>query len=66
MSEKTLTPQTTMYGKVVIYKCKSCGQRFPMHLLDGAVAPDVPPPLIVQSAFQNHDCAVPSQEAVDT
>lgn len=57
MGERRLTPQATLFGKVIMYECTACKKHFPMSLLEGAVAPDAPVPLIAQRAFQAHDCA---------
>jgi hypothetical protein len=51
-----LVPQTTLFGKVVVYECTACGKSFPMPLLEGAVPSDLPAPYIIRAAFLDHDC----------
>jgi hypothetical protein len=51
-----LLPQTTLFGKVVAYECSACGKSFPVPLLEGAVSPDLPIPLIIWAAFLGHEC----------
>jgi hypothetical protein len=55
-AEPELVPQTTLFGKVVAYECSACGKSFPVPLLEGAVSPDLPIPLIIYGAFLGHEC----------
>ena len=56
IAKPELVPQSTLFGKVVAYECSPCGKSFPVPLLEGAVSPDLPIPLIVYAAFLGHEC----------
>ena len=56
MQKPEIVPKTTLFGKVVAYKCSACGKSFPVPLLEGAVSPDLPIPLIICAAFLEHEC----------
>jgi hypothetical protein len=56
-----IVPKTTLFGKVVAYECSTCGKSFPVPLLEGAVSPDLPIPLIIYAAFLAHECKSSSQ-----
>ena len=45
-----------LFGKVVAYECSACRRSFPVPLLEGAVSPDLPIPLIIYAAFLAHEC----------
>ena len=56
IAKPEIVPQTTLFGKVVAYECSACGKSFPVRLLEGAVSPDLPIPLIIYAAFLAHEC----------
>jgi hypothetical protein len=56
LAKPEIVPQTTLFGKVVAYECSVCGKSFPVPLLEGAVSPDLPIPLIIYAAFLAHEC----------
>ena len=56
IAKPEIVPQTTLFGKVVAYECSTCGKIFPVPLLEGAVSPDLPIPLIIYAAFLAHEC----------
>jgi hypothetical protein len=56
IAKPEIVPQTTLFGKVVAYECSACGKSFPVPLLEGAVSPDLPIPLITWTAFLGHEC----------
>lgn len=56
IAKPDLLPQTTLFGKVIAYECSACGKGFPLSLLEGAVSPDLPIPLIIWAAFLDHEC----------
>jgi hypothetical protein len=60
IAKPEIVPQTTLFGKVVAYECSACGKNFPVALLEGAVSPDLPIPLITCAAFLGHECKSPT------
>jgi hypothetical protein len=56
IAKPEMVPQTTLFGKVVAYECSACGKSFLVPLLEGAVSPDLPIPLIIYAAFLAHEC----------
>jgi hypothetical protein len=56
IAKPELVPQSTLFGKVIAYECSACGKSFPVPLLEGAVSPDRPIPLIIYAAFLGHEC----------
>ena len=56
IAEPEIVPQTTLFGKVVVYECSACGKNFPVPLLEGTVSPDLPIPLVIWAAFLAHEC----------
>jgi hypothetical protein len=56
IAKPELVPQSMLSGKVVAYECSACGKSFPVPLLESAVSPDFPIPLIIYAAFLSHEC----------
>jgi hypothetical protein len=56
IAKPELVPHSMLFGKVVAYECSACGKSFPVPLLEGAVSPDLPIPLIICAAFLEHGC----------
>jgi hypothetical protein len=56
IAKPEIVPKTTLFRKVVAYECSACGKSFPVPLLEGAVSPHLPIPLIIYAAFLAHDC----------
>ena len=56
IAKPEIVPKTTLFGKVVAYECSACSKSFPMPLLEWAVSPDLPIPLITYAAFLAHEC----------
>ena len=59
---RQLVPQTILFGKVIVYECTICREKFAMPLLEGAVSPDRPPPPTVLRFFLSHACGAARQE----
>jgi hypothetical protein len=56
ITKPEIVPKTMLFGKVVAYECSACRKSFPVPLLEGAVSPDLPIPLIIYAAFLGHEC----------
>ncbi len=59
---RQLAPQTILFGKVIVYECTICSEKFAMPLLEGAVPPDHPEPPTVQRIFLSYACSQAHQE----
>lgn len=54
--ERQLVPEAVLFGKVIAYKCTTCGRKFAISLLYGAVSTGSSPPASVVEAFYRHIC----------
>lgn len=56
--ERQLVPHTTLFGRVIAYKCDACDKKFSMPWLNGAVSVDLPAPAAIDDAFFRHICVI--------